>query len=113
MFRTYLLIEYGDEMILIDKHAAHERMIFERLLRSAQSEERMGQALLIAETVSLSAAELQFAEDHKAELEKLGFDFDVFGEKQILLRSCPPAISDENAAETFTEILEQWKRGNQ
>lgn len=111
LFSAYLLLESGDRLYLVDKHAAHERMIFERLLRENQSGEKSAQELLVPERVALTPEELSFAQEHQAELERLGFDWSVFGEKQILLRARPVCLTGEAAAEVFSEILSDWMRG--
>ena len=111
LFNAFILIEYGDQALLVDKHAAHERMIFERLLKECSDGENIGQQLLVAESVQLSPDELAFAMDNREEFKKLGFDLDAFGARQIILRSRPVCITNESATEAFCEVLNDWMRG--
>ncbi len=113
VFKAYLLVESGDHLYLIDKHAAHERMIFDRLLREARENKRATQAMLVPERIQLSPDEMEFALEHQAELEDAGFELSAFGDKQILLRSRPVCLTGEAAAEAFEEILSSWMQGGQ
>lgn len=112
-FATYLLVESGDQLYLIDKHAAHERMIFERLLKENKGEKRAQQRMLVPERIHLSPDEIAFALDHQTEFEKIGFEIDAFGERQIILRSRPVCLTSESATDAFNEILSGWLRGGQ
>ncbi|MBQ8894085.1 MAG: DNA mismatch repair endonuclease MutL [Clostridia bacterium] len=110
-FAAYLLVESGDQLYLIDKHAAHERMIFERLLKENKAEKRAHQRMLVPERIRLSQEELSFALEHREHFEKLGFEIDEFGDRQIVLRSRPVCLTSESATEAFTEILSGWLQG--
>ncbi len=112
-FNTYLLVESGDELYLIDKHAAHERMIFERLLKEHHAEKRAQQRMLVPERIRLDQDEMAFALEHRDEFEKIGFEVDEFGERQVILRSRPVCLTGESAVDAFTEILSGWMRGGQ
>ena len=111
LFYAYIVVEYGDQILLIDKHAAHERMIFERLLKECSEGADVSQQLLVPESVQLSPDELNFAMENSEAFAKLGFELDVFGARQILLRSKPASITNESAVEAFNEILNDWMRG--
>ncbi len=111
VFKTYLLIESGESLYLVDKHAAHERMIFERLLREKEHHKAAVQSFLVPEELLLSSDELVYAEECAADFEEMGFEFSVFGEKKVLLRSRPVCLTDEGAAEAFYEILSDWMKG--
>ncbi|MBQ7090236.1 MAG: hypothetical protein IJN82_03885, partial [Clostridia bacterium] len=111
VFRSYILVESGDCLYLVDKHAAHERMIFERLLKENAERDRARQQMLIPERISLSPDEMSFAMEHREEFEKVGFEIDSFGERKIALRSRPVCIAHESAADAFNEILNDWMRG--
>lgn len=111
LFRSFVVVESGEEVLVIDKHAAHERMIFERLLKECVAGESESQQMLVPERVQLSQEELAFAMENKGEFLKIGFEVDLFGERQIVLRSRPLCITNETATEAFTEILCDWMRG--
>lgn len=110
-FHAFVLVESGDEVLLIDKHAAHERMIFERLLKECSSGSSESQQMLVPERVQLSQDELAFVIENRQAFLKIGFDVDSFGERQVVLRSRPLCITNETAIEAFTEILNDWMRG--
>jgi DNA mismatch repair protein MutL len=111
IFKSYVVVERGDEVYLIDKHAAHERMIFERLLKEVERGEGESQQMLVPEPIRLSPEELAFAMEHREEFFKIGFEIDAFGERQIALRSRPVCITNEAASDAFSEILNDWIRG--
>ena len=77
IFSTYILCRIGDEFVLIDKHAAHERILYNRLKSQGETLER--QMLLSPVPVSLSREEHQFVLEHREQLLKLGFEADDFG----------------------------------
>ncbi len=112
-FKSYVLVESGDSLYLIDKHAAHERMIFERLLNENAGKPRDRQQLLVPEQITLMPDEMTFAMEHQDEFEKIGFEIDAFGERRIALRSRPLCVGYESAAEAFNEILSDWMRGGE
>ncbi|MGE4106410.1 MAG: DNA mismatch repair endonuclease MutL [Bacteriovoracia bacterium] len=94
IFRTYLLFENEAELGIIDQHAAHERIRFERLKRGAFGNTGEGverQALLMPETVSLRTEDREKLETRLPWLESLGFEAEIFGEGAVLFRSVPAA----------------------
>ncbi len=105
-FRTYLFVELeGDVLLVIDQHAAHERIIFENLLANRQKEGRItSQSMLVPMSVMLTPEELAVAIDHKAELEAIGFSF-LVEEGGVSLVSIPDAITPDGAGELFEEVV--------
>ncbi len=102
LYNSYILVEQGEEAFLIDKHAAHERILFEKL--KANQEKISSQALLTPVPVRLSpsaAAELLANTDM---LEELGFEIEEFGENTILLRQIPMDLSPNDAAEAIEAL---------
>lgn len=85
--KTYIILESGESLILIDKHAAHERMIFDAL--KAQGREIMSQTLLTPTPVKLGAGDTELIEKHLDELGALGFEIDIFGEDTVMVRGVP------------------------
>ncbi len=108
-FRTYLLVEQDDELILIDKHAAHERINFERLL--AQGTQILGQTLLQPVSAAFDQEEAAILLEHKALLLSLGYDLDDLGQGDLLLRQIPSDIPASDAAATLSEIAEHLRNG--
>ncbi len=111
VFATYLLVEFEDQLYFIDKHAAHERMIFERIQREFDSSDHNGQHFLVPERIRLTPEEVNFAIENRLEFSHIGFDLDAFGDKQIVLRSRPLCLTAESATDAFCEILSNWMSG--
>ena len=109
LFRTYLLAEQNDELILIDKHAAHERINFERLL--AQGTQILGQTLLQPRSCRFDREEAALLLEHRELLLSLGYDLDDLGEGDLLLRQIPSDIRESDAAATLSEIAEHLRDG--
>ncbi|MBQ8834263.1 MAG: DNA mismatch repair endonuclease MutL [Oscillospiraceae bacterium] len=102
LYNSYIIVEQGDEAFLIDKHAAHERILFEKL--KANQEKISSQSLLSPIPVRLSpsaAAELLANTDM---LDELGFEIDEFGENTVLLRQIPMDLSPEDAADAVETL---------
>ena len=102
LYRSYILVEQGEEAFLIDKHAAHERILFEKL--KANQEAISSQELMQPLPVRLSpsaAAELLANRDM---LEELGFSLEEFGENTLLLRQIPMDLSPDDAAEAVESL---------
>jgi DNA mismatch repair protein MutL len=102
LYRSYIIVEEGDNAFLIDKHAAHERILFDKL--KSNQEAISSQYLLTPVPVRLSpeaAAELLSNQDM---LTELGFEIDEFGENTLLLRQIPMDLSPDGAAEALETI---------
>ena len=97
LFNTYIIVEQGEESFLIDKHAAHERILFEKL--KANQEKITAQSLLQPVPVRLSPSAAGALLENKAFLEELGFEMEEFGENTVLLRQIPMDLSPDMAAE--------------
>ena len=109
VFRTYILVEQGEELILIDKHAAHERINFERLL--AQGTQILGQTLLQPQSCRFDREEAAALLEHRELLLSLGYDLDDLGEGDLLLRQIPSDIRESDAAATLSEIAGHLRDG--
>ena len=102
LYNSYIIVEQGDEAFLIDKHAAHERILFEKL--KAHQEKISSQSLLTPISVRLSPAAAGELLANREMLEELGFEVDEFGENTILLRQIPMDLSTDMAAEAVEEM---------
>lgn len=106
---TYILVEQGDAVLFIDKHAAHERINYEKLL--AQGVQVSGQLLLAPLTVSLDPEDAAALEREKALLEGLGYDFDSLGDGTLLLRQIPADLAETDASASLSEIAAHLQKG--
>lgn len=105
-FSTYIFVEQGDEIYLIDQHAAHERIRYEELKKAYEKNESFSQTLMAVIPVELTGGEYQFAINEMPFFEKLGFTYDSFGTNSILLRSVPFKDNSGGVREMFQEILD-------
>ena len=109
LYRTYILVEEGDNAFLIDKHAAHERILFEKL--KANQESISGQTLLQPVPVRLSPAAAGELLGNTELLEELGFEIEEFGENTVLARQIPMDLSEGAAAEALETLADDLLNG--
>ena len=107
VLRTYIVAEDGADVWLIDKHAAHERINFDRL--RAHQEPVMVQQLLTPEILRLSAEDAAALSEHLPLLNQFGFEAEDFGGGSLLLRSIPADLDAAMAAETLEEIAQKLR----
>ena len=108
---TYILAEIGDELMLIDKHAAHERMIFDRL--KAQNRQIMSQTLLAPVIIRPTAEDAEIIEKNAALLDEMGFEVEPFGEENFAVRSVPDDVDVSEAASALEEICQRLREGGE
>ena len=104
-FKTYIIVEQNNELILIDKHAAHERMIFNRL--KSQSRENSSQYLLSAMTIKLNPLDTEIVEQNGELLAELGFEIEPFGIGEFIVRAVPADMFDSDIGPAIEEIIEK------
>ena len=109
LYNSYIIVEQGDEAFLIDKHAAHERILFEKL--KANQEKISSQALLTPGPVRLSPSAAAELLQNKDMLEELGFEIEEFGENTVLLRQIPMDLSPDMAAESIETMASDLLSG--
>jgi len=102
LYNSYIIVEQGDNAFLIDKHAAHERILFEKL--KANQEAISSQALLTPVPVRLSPSACAELLANREMLDELGFEIDEFGENTILLRQIPMDLSPDHASEAIEAL---------
>ena len=109
LYNTYILVEQGEDAFLIDKHAAHERILFEKL--KANPEAISAQSLLQPIPVRLNPAAAGELLNNTALLEELGFEIEEFGENTLLLRQIPMDLSPDGAAEAVETLADDLLNG--
>ncbi|MBR6206672.1 MAG: DNA mismatch repair endonuclease MutL [Oscillospiraceae bacterium] len=107
--QTYILVEQGDSLWLIDKHAAHERMQFDRL--KAQDRETMVQPLLLPVICSFSPEDTDLLLEHEADLGELGFSVESFGRGRLAVRQLPSHVRQDDAETVLNELCAVFRRG--
>ena len=109
LYRTYILVEQGEDAFLIDKHAAHERILFDKL--KANQEAISGQTLLSPLAVRLNPTAAGELLNNTAMLEELGFQLEEFGDSTVLLRQIPMDLNPDSAAEAVESLAADLLNG--
>jgi len=107
VFSTYIIIEMGNEMYIIDQHAAHERIMYEKIKRNYyQDTEKESQIMLLPDIITLSHKEKSIVKENIELFRKAGFTIEEFGENTIRLVGVPAICMDLDTKELFLEILD-------
>ena len=107
-FNTYIIIEMDKEMYIIDQHAAHERIMYEKVKRNYYNDtSKDSQLLLLPDIITLSHKEMEIAKDNMEMFEKAGFTLEEFGENTIKLTGVPTVCIDIDNKELFLETLDE------
>ena len=109
LYRSYILVEQGDEAFLIDKHAAHERILFEKLRSNPR--DIVSQSLLSPIPVQLRADAAAQLLSKGTLMEELGFELEEFGENTVLVRRVPMDIAESDVADTLMEMADDLLSG--
>ena len=107
-FSTYIIIEMNNELYIIDQHAAHERIMYEKIKANYYSEtNKDSQLMLLPDIINLSHKDMQIAKDNMEIFEKAGFVLEEFGENTIKLSGVPTVCLDLDNKELFLETLDE------
>ena len=108
VFKTYIIIEIGQEMYIIDQHAAHERIMYEKVKENYYSEKsKDSQMLLLPDIITLTHKEMDIAKENMDMFRKAGFTLEEFGENTIKLTGVPTGCIDLDTKELFLETLDE------
>jgi len=107
---TYIVAEGPDGIFLIDQHAAHECVLYERILREMKEGKPSQQALLEPVTVEVDALQAGVVEESREEMEAYGFSLEAFGGGSYLLRAAPVAMGEGDPSRGFLEVVEMMSR---
>lgn len=107
LFDTYWLISYDEKLLIMDQHAAHEKVKYERLVKRFKEKNIETQTLNPPIIVSLSAKEQVVLEEYKEYFEGLGFGIEDFGSNEIAVRNVPLDLYGQNAREMFLSLLDE------
>lgn len=105
LFNTYLLYEREDEVLMIDQHAAHERLIYNRLKEKMQLRQTASQSMLIPYELRVNAGEKQFLRDNLENIRAIGFEIDETEPDGFSVRAVPADLTDIDLSAFFAEIL--------
>ena len=105
-FQTYILLEQGDLLLLIDQHAAHERILYERMMAALAAGEG-SQQLLVPQVVGVSPMDRERLDTYADAVRGAGFDVEPFGEDAVQLRAVPLVLGEPEAKASFLALVDQ------
>ncbi len=106
VFSTYWILQYGDSMFMIDQHAAHEKVLYERFMKKFAENEVYTQLVQPPVVLSLSMLEQQVVEENMELFEKLGYNIENFGGKEYMVTGVPAQLPDVSVEELLIEIID-------
>jgi len=109
LFKEFLIVEKGNNMLLIDFHAGHERLNYDKFTAMVQSRNIIVQDLLVPYVQEMTEQEVSFILSLKEQLFELGFDIDGFGDKKIIINSVPMQLKDINLKAFVDDLLHDMK----
>ena len=108
VFKTYIILEIGNEMYILDQHAAHERIMYEKVKKNYYSDtNKDSQMLLLPDVITLTHKEMDIAKENMTMFEQAGFSLEEFGENTIKLTGVPTVCVDLDTKELFLETLDE------
>ena len=107
--KLYVILESERGLVLMDQHAAHERVLYEQLLEQMERDQTASQKLLLAETVELAAPDATFLTEQVETLSRLGVGISVFGERTFLLDALPPFAKVKDAKGFLLALIDELK----
>jgi DNA mismatch repair protein MutL len=110
---AWILAEVRDGLLLIDQHAAHERVLFERIMASFDAGGGESQRLLFPITIRLTGAEVRIVEDLKGLLHRTGFEVELFGGDAVILHAVPRPHPRFEAERCFREMIDELTHGSE
>ena len=105
LFDTYWLIQYGNQLYIMDQHAAHEKVNYERLMEAYRKKERITQFVSPPMVISLTRAEEAILEEFKSEFERIGFTIEPYGGREYAISEIPANLYGINEKDLFLEVL--------
>ena len=107
IFDTYWIVEFDKSMYIIDQHAAHEKVLYERFLKQFEKEELSSQLISPATVISLSSTEADAVEKHLPSLKKLGFEIEYFGGREYSISAIPNILPSVNKEVWLRELISE------
>ena len=107
LFNTYLIYEEGDNAYIIDQHAAHERLIFDRLCAEAEKRKVVQQPLLVPYVLNVNREEFAFLAENAENIRRIGFEMEEFGQSSFKIAAVPLDLQDIDLGSFFEELLSE------
>lgn len=108
IFGTYWIIEYDDSVYMIDQHAAHEKVMYERFVKEISENKVTSQNLLPPVVVTLSGSQSQIVEEIDEYLHKLGFEIEPFGGNEYVIKAVPTELFGISEKDLLFDIIDQY-----
>ncbi len=112
VFDTYWIIQYHNKMLMIDQHAAHEKVNYERMMRRFREKQVASQSLFPPVVVTLSGREESILREHLTAFRNLGYEVEEFGGNEYALRAVPVDLYGHSDRELFLAVLDELAEGN-
>jgi DNA mismatch repair protein MutL len=109
---SYIITEGPDGLFLIDQHAAHERILYEKFLAEREKEAVLSQGLVAGTAVHLSPPQATLLEEHSELLHQLGFEIESFGPNAFMLRAVPALLAKQDPTQALMAVLEELEQGD-
>ena len=107
-FKTYIILEMDKELYILDQHAAHERIMYEKVKENYYKDtDKDSQMLLLPDVITLTHKEMDIAKENMNMFRKAGFELEEFGDNTIKLTGCPTVCLDLDTKEMFLETLDE------
>jgi DNA mismatch repair protein MutL len=106
VFETYFLVEIEDKFYIVDQHAAHEKVLYERLIKNVEEHKKLSQMLMPSAVLSLSVGEAALLKENLDVFEKFGFEIEEFGGREFRITAVPANLYSIDIQELFLELLD-------
>lgn len=108
LFDTYWLVQFEDKLYIIDQHAAHEKILYERMMKQLKEKEFTSQQLQPPIVVSLDAIQVEMFEKYKGQLTQLGYEVESFGGREYVINAVPDNLFSMDMKKLFVEMLDDF-----
>lgn len=111
LFNTYILVEYEEQLLLIDQHAVHERLLFDKMMNEYSGKKAPGQELLVPVVIAVTKHEQHLLDENREALESIGLCVESFGENDVAVRTMPVILGETQAADFVREVITELEKG--
>lgn len=108
LFKTYWLIEYDDKLFIIDQHAAHEKVLYEKTMKLLKDKELTSQTISPPIIISLDASETEMLNKHMDQIKRMGYEVEHFGGKEYMISAIPANLFNLDMKDLFIEMLDDF-----
>jgi DNA mismatch repair protein MutL len=106
---TYIISEKPDSLVIVDQHAAHERLTYEKMKQQYEQNEVKGQTLLLPEVVNVAESDIHLLQTHLEEFGAIGIEFEIFGTNAIVIRQIPALLKNVDIGQLMTDLIADIK----